>query len=217
MGFVFDPAEHAYYLDGRRLPSVTQILQAAALGTDYSMVPPAILEHKRQVGVAVHAACRMVDEDDLDETTIADEIRPYVDGYRAFITDTGFRAMGTELALYDDVLGYAGTPDVWGDLNGRFALLDRKTLWTLDVPTAALQAAGYAPLIEALEPAWRGAERFALHLQRTGRYRLVPAAIPAADATFLAALYEARGEGTDDTAAILRHWKEHYAPRNCNS
>lgn len=217
MAFLFDPAEHAYYLDGARLPSVTQILHEAGIGTDYSMVPPQILEHKRQVGVAVHAACRLVDEGELDESTVADEIAPYVGSYQQFLADTGFRAIGTELPLYDEVRGYAGTPDVWGDLNGRFALLDRKTLWTLDMPTAALQAAGYAPLIEALEPSWRGADRYALHLQRTGRYRLVPAAIPAADATFLAALAEVRGDGTDDTAAILRQWKETYGPRDSHS
>lgn len=38
--FTFDAGRHLYFVQGRPVPSVTQVLHAAGLGADYSMVPP---------------------------------------------------------------------------------------------------------------------------------------------------------------------------------
>jgi len=48
--FTFDPERHLYLVDGRPVPSVTQVLHSAALAADYSMVPPDVLERKRIIG-----------------------------------------------------------------------------------------------------------------------------------------------------------------------
>ena len=61
---VFDEVAHAYFLDGKQLPSVTQLLKFVV---SFDFVPPDVLEAKRQLGVAVHKACELLDEDDLDE------------------------------------------------------------------------------------------------------------------------------------------------------
>ena len=48
--FTFDPERHLYLVDGRPVPSVTQVLHSARLAADYSMVPPDVLERKRIIG-----------------------------------------------------------------------------------------------------------------------------------------------------------------------
>lgn len=215
MGLTFDQAAHAYHYDGVRLPSVTQIIESAGLGVDYSMVPRDVLERKRIIGEKVHLACRFADEADLDVTSLDPVIAPRVQAYLKFLAETAFEPLGTELALGDVERGYAGTPDCWGILNSAQAVLDRKTLAVLDVPSAALQAAGYLPLIDDFESSpWHRAKRYALQLRPNGTYRLVDVALPAADATFAAALAECRGAGTPDTAAILRQWKDRHGTRH---
>lgn len=210
--FTFDAETHTYRHAGRRCPSVTQIIQAAGLGVDFAAVPPEVLNRKREIGVLVHQACQYVDEGDLDDGSLAPEIRPYVDAYRRFLTDTGFESHGTERIMLHRGLGYAGTPDVWGELYGQRAELDRKTVYTVSVPVVAVQMAGYAPLIRENEPTWKpGAARYALQLKRDGSYKLIPVELPGADAVFLAALAECVGNGTPDTRAIIDQWKErHY-------
>jgi hypothetical protein len=53
--FSFDANRHLYLVQGRPVPSVTQVLHSAGLGADYSMVPPEVLERKRIIGQFVHA------------------------------------------------------------------------------------------------------------------------------------------------------------------
>jgi hypothetical protein len=47
--FTFDGDRYLYLVQGRPVPSVTQVLQAAGLGANYSMVPPKVLERKRTI------------------------------------------------------------------------------------------------------------------------------------------------------------------------
>ena len=48
--FTFEPERHLYLVQGRPVPSVTQVLHSAGLAADYSMVPPDVLERKRIIG-----------------------------------------------------------------------------------------------------------------------------------------------------------------------
>jgi len=63
--FTFDGDHHLYLVQGRPVPSVTQVLQATGLGADYSMVPPQVLERKRTIGQFVHQATQYLDEGSL--------------------------------------------------------------------------------------------------------------------------------------------------------
>ncbi len=175
----FDAATHTYRLNGQVIPSVTQVLGQL---TDLSMIPPAILERKRQIGVWVHAAIELDLKDDLDEDSIGDEWRGYFMGWRKFKTESGFVVQEAEQLVYNK-LGYAGTLDLLGELpkSGQ-VLIDTKCTATM-YPTVGPQTSAYAQA--------RGvpkAKRFALQLKPAGTYELHPCTDKNDFSVFMAAL-----------------------------
>ena len=114
-GFEFDPAAHRYTLDGRELPSVTTILRGL---DDFSNVPARVLERARDRGNRVHSACNLDVLGTLDEATVDDEVAPYLAQFRKFLRESRFAPTLSECRVYDDVLWYAGTLDLFGDLPG---------------------------------------------------------------------------------------------------
>jgi hypothetical protein len=111
--FEFDPAAHRYTLDGRVLPSVTQILRGL---DDFSNVPARVLETARDRGRRIPAACNLDVLGTLDENTVDDEVAPYLAQFRKFLRESGFMPTLSECRVYDDKLWYAGTLDLFGDL-----------------------------------------------------------------------------------------------------
>jgi hypothetical protein len=89
--FTFDGARHLYLVQGRPVPSVTQVLHAAGLGADYSMVPPQVLERKRTIGHFVHKATQYLDDGSLDLASVDPELEPYLAAYQRFLGESGFR------------------------------------------------------------------------------------------------------------------------------
>lgn len=87
-GLTFEPEGHIYRLDGKRIPSLTQILDAAGF-IDYSMVPLETLKAKAAFGTRVHEYCHWFDQGELD---LAD-LKPYpqyesrVLGWADFVKD----------------------------------------------------------------------------------------------------------------------------------
>lgn len=166
-GFRYSASEHSYWLDERRLPSVTQIL--SVLPNAYEAVPPEILERKRVLGTAVHLACALDDQGLLDEATVDPAVAPYLAAWRRFCADTGFTPITIEEPGYSREYGYAGTLDRLGEIGGALAVLDLKCAAELK-PETALQTAGYAQI--ALEHWGQEAkERYAVQLRPDGQYR----------------------------------------------
>lgn len=165
MSFAFDQATHTYTLDGRRLPSVTQVLSPLE---DFSMVPRDVLEAAREFGQHVHEACDLFDRGELDWLALDPALVPYVEAWRQFILDSGAVVIASELRVYHAKLGYAGSPDkvlAWG---GRIVVPDLKA--TAIVPrTVGAQTAAYAKAYQSMhggkEPA-----RYCIHLE-PGKYR----------------------------------------------
>jgi hypothetical protein len=167
-GLAFEPEAHVYTLDGVSLPSVTQILRESNLisfedwtdreaqlqrdlGVSHGhLMPPELLEAARARGQRVHKACHYLSEQDLDWSTVEDQDRGYVEGAAAFLADSRFellrdgqdRPIGRELRVCSYRYRYAGTMDLFGRWNGKFALVDYKTGDPEDV-AADLQLAAY--------------------------------------------------------------------------
>lgn len=164
----FDADTHRYTLDGRDLPSVTRILSRLS---DYSRIPPAVLEAARDRGTRVHAACSLEVLGVLDEATVDDEVAPYLRQFRRFLRESGFVPTLTECRVCDPDLGYAGTLDLFGNLAGwKSVLMDIKT-GTVP-PTTGPQTAAYVHALHV----YAGIEaqrRYVLNLTR-GRYTLTP-------------------------------------------
>jgi hypothetical protein len=169
----FDPIEHRYTWNGRRVPSVTQCLEPLF---DFSAVPPAVLKRKQQIGTAVHAAIHLELSGGVDHTSIDPACRPYFDAWLRFREECVFEPVLVEYRVTNDELGealrYAGTLDEWGYLGGYPGLIDWKTTMVLNVPAVGAQTAAY---LKALARSGIGAlsdRRFALKLGSDGRYKL---------------------------------------------
>jgi len=167
--FHFDPIEHRYTLGGMVLPSVTQIL--GPIKPDFSMVSADVLERKRQLGQAVHQACELDDEGDLDEGETDPLVLAYLQGWRKFRADTGALVLENERQLYHPALAYAGTLDRAVSVEGATWLVDLKTAYPNPVPAFGVQLAGY-DLLRQAHGARQVPIRASVHLLEDGTYRM---------------------------------------------
>lgn len=160
----FDEDRHEYRLLGSVVPSVTQLLRPLV---DFSGIPKTVLDAKRQLGQDVHFACQLLDEDDLDEASVEDHVRPYLLAYRKFKADTGARVVQNELRVAEPMLLYAGTLDRVMELNGAKWLIDLKTCISTPIAVGP-QTAAYMRALGDISVTHRGA----LRLRPDGTYRL---------------------------------------------
>jgi hypothetical protein len=154
------------------------------------------------LGTRVHSLAEQVGRGDKVELSPIE--LPYIAAFRRFLEESGFVIELSEFMVANLTLGYAGTGDLIGKLDGKRWLLDIKTSQVGKGPYAetGLQLAGYAkaefigrpgePTKHKLPPC----QRFAvLHLSPAG-YRLVPYAVDAETwRTFRAALVVSRWLG----------------------
>ena len=180
MNLTFDHETHIYRVDGAVVPSVTQILKPLS---DFSGIPPQVLEAKRDLGTRVHEACHYFDEDDLDEDTIDADVEPYLDAWIKFKKQSGARVLMCETRLFEPVLRFAGTMDRVLLLNGEHWLVDLKTSFSLPHAVGP-QTAGY--LRALMDPTVT--RRGALRLRNDGSYRLDALTEPNDWAVFMACL-----------------------------
>lgn len=164
----FDEATHTYTLCGIRLPSVTEITRFCAY--DYKSDRPWLAEAAASRGTAVHEACALIDYGEEPEET--PEIAGYLKAYRRFLADYKPEWKLIEHPIGSILLGYAGTLDRFGTIDGAPAILDIKTGQLHDAALSA-QLTAYAELRQTEtfllppEPAL-----YALKLSNDGTYIL---------------------------------------------
>jgi hypothetical protein len=188
----FDEAAHRYTFDGRPVPSVTQILKPLSMA-EYRGVDRATLDLAAWRGRAVHKMIELDLRDDLDVDALSDELQPYYTAWKNFQSLSGFTCHASEAQVYSVRHRYAGTLDLYGELNGKLVLVDCKR--TAAVPrTAGPQTAAYLHAYaehiahdDPRHPVWT-ADRYALHLRADGSWRLVPFKDPADLRVFLSCL-----------------------------
>jgi hypothetical protein len=159
----FDPVHHRYWLGTRELLAVTAILQTAGL-VDATWFTAA----SRARGAAIH---RWAEAFDRGEAVPALEpgYEPYLEAYRRFRHDARPVWHGLEQSVADYALGYAGTLDRWGTLQGEPVVVDLKTS---AIPSwAPLQLVAYARLDFGACCVVRR-RRLVVQLRPTGRYAI---------------------------------------------
>lgn len=152
----FDPETHTSRLpDGRVVPHVTAILSDVGVATDFDELASLsarmgrTIEEARVLGSAVHADCHAYDDDDLDEASVDDRVRPYLDAWKTFRANRGIVPVARatrERLLFHAPYCYAGIMD------GLFTLeRDRQRRILIDIKTGDpnnaachLQTAAYA-------------------------------------------------------------------------
>jgi hypothetical protein len=184
----FSANTHTYVMNGEPVPSVTQILATTGL-VDFSRIAPDVLERKRQIGIAVHGAAELHDLGMLDEASISNAVRPYLDAWIAWKAMTGFEPLLSEYPVYSERYRYAGTFDRLGVIGKRQALIDIKSSAMVG-PAVGPQTAGYLRaaremgLVGAREPV----DRYAVLLNGKGTAKMHALTDEADERVFLAAL-----------------------------
>ena len=164
MSFRFDPENHEYFLDDRRLDGVTETLGGAGLIDSRFFT-----EEARTRGQYVHRATEFIDAGTLDWSTLDPVLVPYCEAYQKFIEDTRPGIVLSEKPLYHPSQLWAGTMDRVLSLGGRTVVLDIKS-GALQ-PANWVQVAAYRELVVENEKIviTQGA---ILCLQDDGKYRL---------------------------------------------
>lgn len=165
----FDPVSHTYTADGRSIPSVSQVLRRR---TNLSGIAPDVLEYARARGQAVHRAIELDITGDLDEASLHPEVAGRFAGWRRFVQTSRFKPAGSEVRVFSQRFGYAGTFDLWGHIRHEPYLIDIKAT-ALVPPTVGLQTAAYVQAARealSLPPMRRGV----LQLGPEGRWQFLP-------------------------------------------
>jgi len=164
MNFRFDAENHEYFLDDRRLESVTEILERSGIA-DYRFSN----EEAMLRGTYVHTATEMIDRGTLDWETLDPILRPYCEAYQRFIEDKRPEILTSEKPMWHPAHFYAGTPDRVALMDGIVSLIDLKT----GIPNraTAIQIAAYRELIR-MNDGIVCRKSFSLHLRDDGTYRL---------------------------------------------
>lgn len=176
----FDEATHSYTWDGVPVPGVTEVLRPFV---DFSRIDPRVLAAKADLGRRVHVACQFDDENDLDETSVEDDVAPYLAAYRKFRTDTGAIVIANERKVFEPLFRYAGTLDRILAIANDHWLVDLKTAFTTPM-SAGPQTAAY----QRANADFTINRRAALRLRPDGTYRFDPLNNPDDWSAFLACL-----------------------------
>lgn len=164
----FDSNTHTYTIADVAYPSVTEICEPISF-KKLDALSKNILDNAARRGAKVHEILsQFVVVDDFDINEVDTESFPYfsafVEWWRTYRPTTLF----SEYVLGDSGLGYCGTCDFIGIIDGRVVLIDFKTTSSIDSKYLAVQLAGYKRLLEA-----RGIcvdKTCVLHLKKDGKY-----------------------------------------------
>lgn len=126
------------------LPSVTTIIKDAGLSQNFDNIKGE-LDWYGDRGSKIHKACHLFDQNNLDEDSLAPEIKGYLEGWKRAKLNLNLVVMHSELIVYDPVLGYAGTLDKFGTVKvkkrKKDAIIDLKS--GTPHPSHGVQLAAY--------------------------------------------------------------------------
>ena len=150
----FDEENHLYFLHGRVIPSVTEILAKSGI-IDNRFFKPGSAER----GTRVHELCEQIAKGEEP-----DEENGYTKAFKSFLDDAKVEPVEVETMYYSG-LEFAGTIDLIAAFRGELVIIDIKTgvyqeWWPL-------QLAGYALLIGN-----ENIRRFSLEIKNTEKYKL---------------------------------------------
>jgi len=133
----FDAVAHAYQLNGKSMAHVTGALVDAGL-VDVKW----FTEWARDRGSAVHRAIQLFEEDDLDEESLDEAVKPFFYAYLKFKMEYQWKPIENEVQVWSERHEYAGTLDSYGTSAGTRAIVDYKTGQLS--PVVGVQLSGYS-------------------------------------------------------------------------
>lgn len=180
-----DPTTRVYRVNNVVVPSVTQILSTGGF-YDFSAVDPSVLEHKREIGSAVHLACELHDRGTLDHSSVGKDIDGYLRAWRKYVADSRIIIVDIETPVGSERWGFAGTPDIIASSGKDIVVIDRKTTASMSKVTG-LQLVGYAVCIKEMMFI-KKVKRLGVLLKPDGTYSNTKFEDPADESVFLSAV-----------------------------
>ena len=157
MSLEFLLSTHEYHLDGKPIPSVTQIIGA------WDDPNPYWTPRGRDRGTAVHSAVQYLIQGDLDEDSVDPQWAGYLKAFKDFQATVNPEFLAVEEMIFNRQFWYAGRVDMRCKVFGKEALVDLKTG---DSATVGLQLSAYGMCYPG-----RPMPTFALKLMPNGDYR----------------------------------------------
>jgi len=157
----FQEDGHKYFHDSRRIDGNTDILDS------FGLIGHKASQGYLDRGTAIHYALQLLDENDLDEDGVDPQIKPWIDGYKRFKEDTGFKPIRIEAMAHHDGYLFATRIDRDGKINGDLVLLELKS-------GAKQEWWGWQLALQQIAVAVNYKKRFALSLTEDGKYKLHP-------------------------------------------
>lgn len=166
--FTFDADTHTYRHDGVVYPGVTSVIRGLI---DYSMVNEEMLRIAAERGSYVHLATQLDDEGALDESSLDPQLIGYLDAWRLFRFEKGFKPSAIERPLFHPLHRYCCTLD----RTGNFAADKRDSIVEIKTTSQLLPATGVQLVGQKLAWEANGGRRIdvraAVQLRSNGTYR----------------------------------------------
>lgn len=144
----FNEDLHEYRIEGRKVPSVSEIISGIGLN-DFSHVQPDVLLAKQKIGTAVHHLSHLYDSNNLAKCS--EDLMPWLESYKQFRSKFPMSLMISEVRLASKKYKFAGRLDrVFIIENRKGILVDLKT--GDKNKSHNLQKAGYKILVEENYP-----------------------------------------------------------------
>lgn len=140
----FDAETHTYHVGDEEIPGVSAILRDTGRQSSFAGMNP----FYAQKGTYVHRAIELDCDGKLDETTVDEEVLPYLMAWRSFKYDAGAVIIATEQVVFHPEHRYAGRFDLLlittgKEVNGAAILYLKKTgkySWKHLSPTEFIEA-----------------------------------------------------------------------------
>jgi len=165
----FNEELHQYKVDGKPVPSVTEII--GLLTKDKYSINASVLARAAHRGTVVHELCELYDYDALPEE-IDEEVYPFLLAYQKFVKDYAPEWVAVEKILATNYC--AGTADRIGYVDGHLVVVDLKTTASMDRLSKiclACQLYAYAVMFEQEVDINRC---FGVQLKKDGSYAILP-------------------------------------------
>lgn len=174
---IFNKDTHEYAIEGRRVPSVTQILGEWVQVKEYyvntftgTLVAASVFKEAGDRGTAVHEAVNILLTLDLDweylDPALIYPLKQFIawrEKFKPQLVTTGY-------PMYSRAHGFAGTPDPFYLINGMLTFVDIKT--GLEHPMVGPQTAAYVQMYREISKFKGGIKRYSLYLpMKKGTYK----------------------------------------------
>ena len=153
---------HEYFLDDKKLISVTQLMQKHGLAPNYSDVPSEVLRAKAERGSLVHKEI----EEYIKEGNIG-----FTNELIEFINADKGEVLKSEFKVNNDIV--AGTVDLLLYKNNEYIIADLKTTSELHIDAVSWQLTIYAYLLYKINPMIKVTKGQAFHFNKDGNLNIV--------------------------------------------